>query len=90
VAQGRLKPAPTFNNASGTALAGGLSMANNTNRNVPVEGTPGSTEERTLFVQSDGADEDIVGQSDEDDDFEDDESEEDDEEDGDDEEEEAE
>ena len=68
-------------------------MAINTSRNVPVEGThtPGSAEsERTPSNQGDRADEDIVGQSDEDDDFEDDESEEDDEEDADDEEEEAE
>jgi hypothetical protein len=68
-------------------------MAKNTTRDVPLEGThtTGSAEgERTPFDQSDRAEEDIVGQSDEDDDFEDDESEEDDEEDADDEEEEAE
>ena len=68
-------------------------MAKNTTRNVPVEGThtPGSAEgERIPFDLSDLADENIVGQSDEDDDFEDDESEDDDEEDADDEEEEAE
>jgi hypothetical protein len=69
-------------------------MAKDTTRDVPLEGThtPGSAEGgRIPADQSDHADEDIVGQSDEDDDFEDDESEEDEEdEDADDEEEEAE